>query len=372
MPRLKPSGVLTNRDDRRQGSVTQPYHVHQHLSSPGSAVKTPVPSSSSPILGLGNRPDLTVIVNKPKITSPAPTHVYGKPTISSPQITPTRTSGANTSVGQNYSTGFFTPKRDANVPASSYREPPPAHSVASKTSYPVSVITKAPQHSDPDRTSTHEKTPCPSKPVSITVKASDLSRSGDIDGVLNLDIKTTSSSPVSSCSISVTDVKPKPPTVSRDIPSTSFHTAGDRNTSLYNSQKVVKIEKRVNYDVCVNKPSSNTDSTSKYQQNAVWKEQPVVKTEAQQKSTGAIDEQKQKLCRFICIFWDDESKSYRSFRIFSVELLHNANFQQLYSQAHKAHANDAKTGGTENVVVSSLTKHMNHINRISKSFVTMS
>lgn len=343
MPRLKPSGVLTNRDDRRQGSVTQPYHVHQHLSSPGSAVKTPVPSSSSPILGLGNRPDLTVIVNKPKITSPAPTHVYGKPTISSPQITPTRTSGANTSVGQNYSTGFFTPKRDANVPASSYREPPPAHSVASKTSYPVSVITKAPQHSDPDRTSTHEKTPCPSKPVSITVKASDLSRSGDIDGVLNLDIKTTSSSPVSSCSISVTDVKPKPPTVSRDIPSTSFHTAGDRNTSLYNSQKVVKIEKRVNYDVCVNKPSSNTDSTSKYQQNAVWKEQPVVKTEAQQKSTGAIDEQKQKL----------------------LELLHNANFQQLYSQAHKAHANDAKTGGTENVVVSSLTKHMNHINRIN-------
>ncbi|EDS36931.1 conserved hypothetical protein [Culex quinquefasciatus] len=31
------------------------------------------------------------------------------------------------------------------------------------------------------------------------------------------------------------------------------------------------------------------------EKNAVWKEQPVVKTEAQQKSTGAIDEQKQKL-----------------------------------------------------------------------------
>uniref|UniRef100_A0A1Q3FWM2 [histone H3]-dimethyl-L-lysine(9) demethylase n=1 Tax=Culex tarsalis TaxID=7177 RepID=A0A1Q3FWM2_CULTA len=343
MPRLKPSSVQTNRDDTRQGSaITQTYLGHQHLSSPGSAAKTPTSSASLPIPGLGNRPDLTVIVNKPKITSPAPAHVYGKPTISTTSITPTRTSVANTSGSQNYTVGFYTPKREA----SSYRDPPPAHSVGTKSSYPVSVIAKPPILSDSGRAPTHEKTTCPSKPASIIVKASDLTRSVDLDGVLNLDIKTTTSSTASSCGTSIGDVKPKPPTVPREhglLPSTSFHTtSSERNTSLYNSQKVAKIEKRVNYDVSANKPISSNDSAPKYQQNAVWKEQPPVKTEGQPKSSGAIDEQKQKL----------------------LELLHNANFQQLYSKA-QAHANDAKSVGTENIVVSSLTKHMSHINRIN-------
>lgn len=335
---LKPSSVQPHRDEKRQGSATQLYHDHQQLSSSGSAATL---SSSLPIPGLGNRPDLTVIMNKPKITSPAPTHVYGQPTISTTSITPTRTCIANTPGSQNYSAGFYTPKRDVIVPTNSYRNPPPAHSVEKKTSYPVSVITKPSHHSDPGHVPTNEKISCPSNPTSIIVKGSDFSRSVDMDEVLNLDIKMSTPPPTSISS----DIKPKLPTVARENdlqPSTSSHTFGDRNTSLYNRQKVAKIEKRVNYDAVVSKPCNNTDSTSKYQQNAVWKEQPPVKTEVRQKMSGAIDEQKQKL----------------------LELLHNANLQQLYSKA-QAHASDEKSAGSDKVVVSSLTKHINHINRIN-------
>lgn len=336
MPRLKPSSVQTNRDDKRQATNPQPYLTHQ-LQLAGTAPKTTtVPVSSLPIPGIGNRPELTVIVNKPKITSPAPAHVYGKPTLSSTSITPPRTT-TNTASSQTYPASFYTPKRDGSVQSSSYREPPPAHSIGAKSSYPVSVITKTPHLGDPGL----GKTQSVNKPASITVKASDLSAKPVMDGVLNLDTKMSTSTLSSSGSNSSSVVvKTEPPTASREHglqPSTSFHTSSDINTS--NSQKVAKIEKRVNYDVNVSK--SNTPNT-KYNQNAVWKEQPSKKTEGQQRSSGAIDEQKQKL----------------------LELLHNANFQQLYSQA-QAHANDAKSACTDNAVVSSLNRHMNHINRIN-------
>lgn len=350
-PRLKPSNIPVNHEEiyrRMHNQIIE--HAQKHANSTNLSVKsrfTDVPSkvttvksvgvpstTSLPVPDIGNRPDLTIIANKPRISSPAPTHVYGKPSISVPIAASSTSHDMVSSAEMAYKAGLMTPKREL----ATFTEPPPAH--GSKSPF-VPELKTSPSHpslpallpvKEPILIDTH----------SITPKSRDLTAPSS-DGVLNLDTKGTSPLPSSTLNKSKSPIPVYSEPGLQSPP--SYRSSGDRSSSLYSSQKVVKIEKRVNYD---NKTNNLDTTPSRYQQNVVWKEQPAIKSESPQNGNGDINEQKKKL----------------------LELLHNANLQQLFTQA-QAHAqlqarspqNASKAAaGTNSASTTALSMQMNKIN----------
>lgn len=188
--------------------------------------------------------------------------------------------------------GLCTPKRNESSPIASLAEPPPAHSSTPKSSFispQTSVPTAKPLTPSPlpvketvnygAKNLNSITTPKFSKPASGTAS----------DGVLNLDTKIPT--PPSSASQKST------PQAGYDAyssqASTQYRTTGDRSSALFNSaQKVVKIEKRVNYDAGAKPSNSDGGAASKYQHNVVWKEQPSIKSEDHLNGSGKTYEKK--------------------------------------------------------------------------------
>ncbi|XP_058446850.1 uncharacterized protein LOC131427559 isoform X2 [Malaya genurostris] len=349
--RLKPSHVQvgqqeiykrlqsqTKQNAQKQTVLTNPAQQRSNARAPPVQTSTMSPCSSLPLPEIGNRPDLTVIMNKPRISSPAPLHVYGKPTIS--------TSGTSSTGHVVVSVGRKTFKDELNVSKPNqfdtrtpFTEPPPAHSP-----FRGKLTTSPPPLVTPTSSPIRDPKACSSSDTrNISIKTSGIIPA---DGVLNLDTKAISVSPISCINITSTN--------------NTLHTSNNEHTLQYsfrsgeslsncNGQKVVKIEKRVNYGSSASKSMISDTTLSKYQHNVVWKEQPV-KQEIPQPGNGCINEQKKKL----------------------LELLHNANMQQLFSQA-QAHAHmqvkdtqtQSKAAITNNAAKTALTMQMNHMNKIN-------
>ncbi|XP_062558286.1 uncharacterized protein LOC134223163 isoform X3 [Armigeres subalbatus] len=311
--RLKPSNIQVSHDElyrHIQNKLIQ--HSQSIPPNQRSASNTPkgiVPRQQSVIVTnkptsvpiFGNRPDITVIVNKPKISSPAPAHVYGKPTISTPNSTSSTGQTVAPSTNLSYSMGLCTPKRNQIPTIAGLAEPPPAHSATPKSPFvpPLASSPSIPKQLTPVSLPAKDSPSYGSKSSSsINPKYSKSSPSTSTsEGILNLDTKV---------------VTPPPSSVSN-----MYRTTGDRSSLQFNTtQKMVKIEKRVNYDPHISAKTNADSNFSKYQHNVIWKEQPIIKTEDQPNGNGKIIEQKRTLL-------------YRSR---AVELLQAANMQQMAAQ----------------------------------------
>ncbi|XP_055638847.1 uncharacterized protein LOC129776927 [Toxorhynchites rutilus septentrionalis] len=244
------------------------------------------------IADMGNRPELTVIVNKPRISSPAPAHVYGKPT----DLLPISTGFTERAVlGSKEKIYESNPKQNSIHPGVAIAEPPPAHSVLSKSPLLANLI--HPSTNLYPSVSTGIDRP---NATGIRPEPNNRKRMSSGEGALNLDIKDTTITAPSS----------------QNVAGYSYNTPSRDGTNqipyFHSNQKVAKIEKRVNYD----SKTCNSDTTiAKYHQNLVYKEQPSIKSENQHNGNTGINEQKKRL----------------------LELLHNANLQQLFTQV-QAHA----------------------------------
>ncbi|KXJ79431.1 hypothetical protein RP20_CCG026209 [Aedes albopictus] len=313
--RLKPSSIQVNHEElyrHLQGKAMSTSHpaVQQRSTSVTpkpvtSRQQSVIVSNKLPVPNVGHRPDLTIIVNKPKISSPAPSVVYGKPTISTPKSTSSTGQSVSPAASTSYSMGLSTPKRD-QLPVMA--EPPPAHSATPKPPYvsPSPAIPK--QVTPPGPIPTRDPPSYASKSsTSITPKfgncasstptsakstfATPTSSTPALERALNLDTKIATPPPSTSHKSAGYDGYGLQMTTSSAL----YRSSGDRSSLLYNAQKPVKIEKRVNYDPYTTSRTSHESSASKYQHNVIWKEQPAIKTEDQLKGKGSINEQKRTL-----------------------------------------------------------------------------
>lgn len=358
--RLKPSSIQVSHDElyrHIQNKLLQsqsPPSVQQRSVNVTPKAVAPrqksviVSNKPLPVPNLANRPDLTVIVNKPKISSPAPAHVYGKPTISTPNSTSSTGQSVSPSMSTSYSMGLSTPKREHLPVIADLSKPPPAHSATPKSPFiqPITPSPAVPKQLTPGPLPTKDPSSYAAKSsTSITPKfGSSTSATPTLEAILNLDTKIAT---------------PPPSTLPKSTgydgyvpPSTSslYRSSGDRSSLLYNTQKPVKIEKRVNYDPYTNVKSNQESSASKYQHNVIWKEQPTIKTEDQLNGNSKISEQKKTL----------------------LELLQTANKQKITSQTQ----NQSRPMGTvikpsvppsNNAGTAPLAQHKNHTNQITSA-----
>ncbi|XP_065084683.1 probable JmjC domain-containing histone demethylation protein 2C isoform X2 [Ochlerotatus camptorhynchus] len=277
--RLKPSSIKINHDEFYRQIQNKIVQHTQKLSTPSS-----LPAQQRVVSGATS-----------KVVPPRQQTV-----IVSTSSTSSTGQSVSPSTSHSYSMGLCTPKRNQDSAIASLVEPPPAHSttpkssfVSPQTSIPVKPLTPSPlpvkETMNYGAKNLNSITPKFSKPASVTAA----------DGVLNLDTKIPT--PPSSASQNNT------PNIGFDDyslqSSTQYRTTGNRSSILFNSsQKVVKIEKRVNYDAYANAKASNSDSgTSKYQHNVVWKEQPSIKSEEHLNGSGKIFEQKKTLLELLQI-----------------------------------------------------------------------
>ncbi|XP_055608259.1 lysine-specific demethylase 3A isoform X2 [Uranotaenia lowii] len=257
------------------------------VTPPRSISLVEVPSSTStPLPNIGYRPDIP-IVTKPKVTTPAPLHVYGKPNIVS-------TIENITSIEP--PSGNKTPKLQSNQNATyKFNEPPPAHSKSPMPQVPLNTAT-----------------------ATISKPMINMDQSSSCNEILNLDTKSPTPQHTNKNASSG----------NTELQSSSNHcTSGDRATSLYNLQKLVKIQKPVNYTTGNSKQNLSLESSAvKFQQNVLWKEQQLVKQENTNGSNDSINDQKMKL----------------------LELLQNANLPKACSQSKVTQPTmaSASTGAT--------------------------
>nr|XP_029719125.1 lysine-specific demethylase 3A-like isoform X2 [Aedes albopictus] len=378
--RLKPSSIQVNHEElyrHLQGKAMSTSHpaVQQRSTSVTpkpvtSRQQSVIVSNKLPVPNVGHRPDLTIIVNKPKISSPAPSVVYGKPTISTPKSTSSTGQSVSPAASTSYSMGLSTPKRD-QLPVMA--EPPPAHSATPKPPYvsPSPAIPKQvtppgpiptrdpPSYASKSSTSITPKFGnCPSStPTSAkSTFATPTSSTPALERALNLDTKVATPPPSTSHKSAGYDGYGLQMTTSSAL----YRSSGDRSSLLYNAQKPVKIEKRVNYDPYTTSRTSHESSASKYQHNVIWKEQPAIKTEDQLKGKGSINEQKRTL----------------------LELLQTANMQQQMTSQSQNQAkglgnmirtgvspvtSSIQSGGSGGTAAVPFTVHKNHSNHMSHS-----